>query len=300
MDSYTRDGSIEQRPKEFTIGTYNILHPFYALKWNEEEGIDKVTKKSNWNQRCARIGEILESNALDVYLLQEIGEAQLNDLKPYIADAYALIHFTHPARTARDGVAICCRRSTFKVTSSYSVPFEAVEREKDGQHYMCAAVVLCTHKSAPLKRFAFASTHLYTKGSVEPQETLLRALALARGEDRVCDYVVWGGDCNRRYPPMGKGKGKGKGKKNQQSVDEELSDYAWSPLVRFTRKNRHTIDWLFCSKELGTPSRDATTERFWHDTCTPIPSTGFCPSDHYGVAMTVRIPDVNKRGREEY
>ena len=44
--------------------------------------------QSNWSERAPQIGKILEKGRLDVYLLQEVGEKQLQDIAPYISELY--------------------------------------------------------------------------------------------------------------------------------------------------------------------------------------------------------------------
>jgi hypothetical protein len=51
--------------------------------------------ETNWPARAEAIGTILREGLLDVYLLQEVGEEQLQDLAPYISE-YESRFAVHP------------------------------------------------------------------------------------------------------------------------------------------------------------------------------------------------------------
>jgi hypothetical protein len=260
-----------------TVGTYNLLHPVYAEKHREAEGICGKLKKSNWEVRAPEIGRILQNSQLDVVFLQEVGSEQLLDLSPYIS-AYQLTYVAHPGRSARDGVAVLTRRARLNVVATEPIAFEGKLPEHKGQSYMCAAsaVVHDTHTDA---RLLLASVHFYPQKCMHPESTFLAHLGKARLE-RSCDCVVWGGDCNKVYmtPPGGGAYKSAKG-------DEEPTR------VRGHKK----IDWIFASSSGPSIERCAETEAFKQHTRHTILATGHPPSDHYGEAVVVtclknRIP----------
>jgi endonuclease/exonuclease/phosphatase family metal-dependent hydrolase len=253
----------------FTVGTWNLLHPRYAEKYREREGIGK-DGKSNWPARAPHIANMLARSNLDVYLLQEVDEEQLAGLVSSGGlSGWDVHHCTHPNREARDGVAVLLRRQSFCVVAKEMVPFEAKEKERRGQHYMCAAVTFAVHTETKL-RIAVASVHFYSKKSVDPQATLLEFF-----KQRSADYdaVVWGGDCNNvfRQAPAG-------------YVWEEASQHR--PTRRASGKK---IDWIFVT--LGAPSvqRCAAAELLPDASRLVVPETGFAPSDHFAEAVAVTL-----------
>ena len=68
-----QSGATVRARQELTVGTYNLLHPTYAEKYREREGVDARTGKSNWSLRVPALAEILRHGGLDIYLLQEVG-----------------------------------------------------------------------------------------------------------------------------------------------------------------------------------------------------------------------------------
>ena len=53
------------------VGTYNLLHPTYAEKYDERPGIG-ADGRSNWAVRAPELARVLIDGELDVYLLQEV------------------------------------------------------------------------------------------------------------------------------------------------------------------------------------------------------------------------------------
>jgi len=249
--------------RAFTIGTYNLLHPTYAEKYKESEGVG-VDGKSNWPVRRGYIAAMLRRVQLDAYLLSEVDASQMQELA---LDEYTVHHCTHPNREARDGVAVAVLKRCFAVTETDMVPFDAKEWEYQGQHYMCAAVVFADHIETGV-RFAFCSVHFYTKKSVNPQETLLRYLDRRQAD---FDAVVWGGDCNNVYtsPP---------------------GSYQWE--TESHRATRHVsgkkLDWIFCSNNCSL-ARSNLTEILVDASKDLLPETGSAASDHFAEAAVVKL-----------
>ena len=249
--------------RAFTIATYNLLHPTYAEKYCEREGVD-VEGKSNWVLRQPYIAAMLSRIQLDVYLLQEVDEAQMEQLG--LDEDYFVHHCTHPNREAGDGVAVLLHKSRFIITEVAIVPFDAKQDEYRGDHYMGAAAVFAVHTETGV-RFAFCSVHFYPKKSLNPQVTLEAFLT-----NRKADYdaVVWGGDCNNVYtnPP---------------------GDYQWEDRSthRATRAvSGKKLDWLFCSNNCSIQRSDVT-EVFVKASRDLLPETGHAPSDHFAEAAVV-------------
>jgi len=102
-----------------TIGTYNILLPFYAVKWSDPEGL-YPTGGDNWAHRKDSLYQFFTESWLDVFLLQEVGPNEVKDLYiGEIAKHYVQIYSPHPSR--RDGVAIWFKRSKFSLLYSFTL-----------------------------------------------------------------------------------------------------------------------------------------------------------------------------------
>eukprot|EP00854_Cymbomonas_tetramitiformis_P019464 gene19464-23273_t len=173
MFSNSSNSEYQCDVRGFSIGTYNLLHPFYAEKYRERVGIDPATLKSNWHERMPALGDIFQRNLLDVYLLQEIGEEMLQDLRPYINE-YSIAYFTHPLREAQDGVAVLLRKERFDLVGEQSVPLLGRDTYR-GRVYMVATAVWARDLQTGL-RVLLVSEHFYDKRVVEPEASLLHFL----------------------------------------------------------------------------------------------------------------------------
>jgi endonuclease/exonuclease/phosphatase family metal-dependent hydrolase len=276
---------------QVTVGTYNILHPEYAEKYLEPEGVNRASRKSNWNTRAPAIGRILQGG-LDVMFLQEVGREQLADLEPYLVEYdFKASHMVHPGRS--DGVVVLTRKARFKVISTHPVKLPGHK----GQCYMYAAAVVA-HDLHNNVRLLLASVHFYKKQCIDPQGALLTYLATAQVQ-HACDYVVWGGDCNTDYTDkVVKYSREVEGSEGQRLSKEDEFKTA-EGVAGPTRPSRtcpssgkaiskgKRIDWIFASSSL-TVERCAATEAFKRSTMCEMKATGWPPSDHYGEAVVVK------------
>jgi endonuclease/exonuclease/phosphatase family metal-dependent hydrolase len=282
---------------QLTVGTYNILHPEYAEKYRDPEGVGR-DRKSNWNVRAPAIGRILEEGGLDVMFLQEVGQEQLADLEPYLAGYdFKSSHMVHPRRSAHDGVVVLTRKGRLKVVSTHPVAFEGKSPEDRGMCYMYATAVVA-HDLHTNVRLLLASVHFCKKECIRPQETFLAYLDTAQVQQS-CDYVVWGGDCNKVYPEqVVKYSGESFGGQGLSKGDEFKTAEGGSGPTRPRSGKR--IDWIFASSSL-TVERCAATEAFKRSTMHKIKGTGWPPSDHYGEAVVVKYPhsDEERSGGEK-
>lgn len=264
---------------EFTVGTYNLLHPRYAEKYRDKAGVDNAGR-SNWSVRCPAISYLLLRSCLDVYLLQEVDSRQMwDDLMggesgSKLSEWYECVHFVHPTREARDGVAILVKRGRFIIEKSEMVPFEAKLEEHQGLKYMCAAAAV-VRDMVTGKKLLIMSTHFYEKKSAQPQSTLLDYVDQCGHE---CDAVVWGGDCNNEYKSGLPGNGRFDACKNE---------------ARKT-KGMKKIDWIFFTPQLSA-WRNETSESFINSTEAHLELTGRPSSDHFGEAITLgfKISDID-------
>eukprot|EP00931_Biecheleriopsis_adriatica_P106157 TRINITY_DN80663_c0_g1_i1.p1 TRINITY_DN80663_c0_g1~~TRINITY_DN80663_c0_g1_i1.p1 ORF type:complete len:362 (-),score=34.11 TRINITY_DN80663_c0_g1_i1:154-1161(-) len=256
-------------PLAWTIGTYNICHPTYAVKWQEPPGIDD-RGKCNWSVRVATIASLLQKSQLDIYLLQEVGQKQLSDLMKWLGAEYEVSFAVHPAREARDGTAVLLRRGRLELVERCAVPLPT-ER---GQPYMCAAGVFVRDWVSKL-RLVILSAHLYEKPgkSHNPEHKILNFLhRCEQGEEgpfETYDLAVWGGDCNKGYKSSGEG-------------PPGFHHVPGGPNTHPPRQ----IDWIFLSPQCQGLRGDPSTEQFIESTQQQIAATGKRPSDHSAEAIT--------------
>lgn len=268
---------------DLTVGTWNVLHPKYAVKHNEAEGVtyQRGKRVSNWADRAREIGRSLQKSALDVYLLQEIGEAQLADIMPHVQDAYEEVHKVHPGRGASDGVAILLRRKKLRLEGRDHVDMLAREEEYAGDVYMRA--VLATARVVDTgEEVLVASAHFYAKKTEDPRGSLLKALSTRESPS----LVVWGGDCNEVY----------------RDQHRHGADFCTAPGGGSTRKRGHKkIDWVYArggtrGEEGGWAMpevvRSVKTQAFVAASKRNVPGTHHPPSDHYGEAVCIRRAGV--------
>eukprot|EP00494_Astrolonche_serrata_P000994 UN01000 len=76
------------------------------------QGLDINRTKIIRKIRNKQIGKILKMSDLDVILLQEVTEAQMEDLQPFLIN-YEVFHQVHANRQAKDGVAVCLKKDKF-------------------------------------------------------------------------------------------------------------------------------------------------------------------------------------------
>lgn len=93
-----------------TIGTLNILHPPYAERHKQKEGLNQ-NGKHNWHTRKDRIANLIKQSDLDVLCLQEIGSRSNLDLQEKLRNAYEVVHVS---RERGDGLAIYFKKGKFE------------------------------------------------------------------------------------------------------------------------------------------------------------------------------------------
>eukprot|EP00802_Teleaulax_amphioxeia_P005745 Tamp_05749.p1 GENE.Tamp_05749~~Tamp_05749.p1 ORF type:complete len:583 (-),score=96.97 Tamp_05749:583-2331(-) len=356
QDEYVRHQAEEgvfTGPTELTVGTWNLLHPTYAVKYSEVEGIRRANAaegspaearrfeipsekvglvigkggvtvqalqkeargqgiqlkvdakkrgapgrvelkggsdrdcaefkerilamvggsgsgESNWPDRAPEIGDRLLKGGLDVYLLQEVGESQLDDLQPYISELYELRFAVHPGRGAKDGVAVLVRKARLQIEESHTL--KILSKEFMGHHYM-SAMLVTARDVATGARVLVVSAHFFAKKAVDPRGTLLTELARRFAGDNPPDLVVWGGDCNEVYhSPFFSGA--------FRTADGGCP-------TRFRGKKK--IDWIFAGgAALSEVVRSEATRRFVEVSSEPILASGQPASDHLAEAVCIR------------
>lgn len=269
-----RISDTDLRREDFSVCTYNLLHPDYAVKWKLPQGINSLGD-SNWPERVHVLGGILRESKMDVCFLQEVGESMMEDLRPYLVE-YVQEHAVHPGRRAKDGVAVLVRRQRLQVTGREVIRIAGTGDAPDGNtenNYMSVLAVSALDKVTGA-RLVLTSVHFYADWFHDPQETVLRYI---EGLKHTVDVVVWGGDCNTEYtsPPDG------------------YVGAAETYPTRGPLKKSRTIDWIFASEGAELLRSDAT-EAFVLSTKQSLEGTGLPPSDHFGEALVVRQLPVSR------
>ena len=110
-------------------------------------------KTMTWGSRYPAIATILRSSALDVYLLQEVSAAQMEELGRTLRNNYDVIHFAHP--TSAGGVAVLLRKQRLELVHQARLPFWARGALPDC--FMCAAIAFARDRVSGA-RLVIAST----------------------------------------------------------------------------------------------------------------------------------------------
>jgi len=254
----------ETDPNQYmrTFGTYNVLFPRFAIKWKEPEGTYTGTLIDNWPHRKTTINSILTRAWLDVYLLQEIGVEQLEDIYVgHIKDCYAKLHAPHIGRS--DGLAILYKKCKYELISAERIPHQT-----NGHVSLFAKL---RDKSAELGHpcILVGSIHFaYTGGSPQIDDVIeyLGNNNSTKEASQDSYPVIFGGDCNKELSSLG-------------SITKEYSVVETEK--RPTRHGRH-YDWIFYKKN-GHKFKEIphvwTKAAF--DYSTEIqPYSGHEPSDH--------------------
>jgi endonuclease/exonuclease/phosphatase family metal-dependent hydrolase len=140
---------------QLNTGSLNILHPDFAVRHNEADGLIPGTNCSNWSTRKERIVTVLNDSKLDVICLQEISRANLNEILPHLVGYAEASHEMHQSRG--DGVAILYKTDRLVLKQKHT--FEPVHG------MMSACVDLSERASGKIVRVA--SCHLKGGGSPE-------------------------------------------------------------------------------------------------------------------------------------
>ena len=244
----------------WTIGTYNVLYPAYALKYEVASGLD-CKKCSNWSSRANAIASYIREAQLDIYLLQEVGWEESAELMSLLAHDYTITFYKHPRRS--DGTAVLTRRWCLQVVSRQAVllPHAGL------QAHMCATCVFARDLRSHLL-LAIVSAHL--DPNYEDQDsTIVRFLEQCyRAQD--CHAAILGGDFNKVYPSSGQGP----------------TGFQHVPGGRRTYKEKQ-FDWIFFSSDLLGVRGDHAPEKFIISSQQILSSSGKTASDHTAEAVAL-------------
>ncbi|KAJ1491744.1 hypothetical protein T484DRAFT_1773451 [Baffinella frigidus] len=210
-------------------------------------------RESNWPARAREISKRLLEAKLDIYLLQEVGEKELDDLcHGSLGEMYEAVHTVHPGRGAKgehrvttDGVAILLRRARLRLEGREHVEFMAGKAGFEGEVHQHA--LLATARDIETGAQVLVACVHFDKKSNAPRPTLLAALdartaPAAGGPDSLPpSLVVWGGSCNT-----------------------EGGVYRTAPGGEKTHARRNKkVDWVFAGGAEGVPPqvlRSVTTQ----------------------------------------
>jgi endonuclease/exonuclease/phosphatase family metal-dependent hydrolase len=130
-----------------------------------------------------------------VYLLQEVGQAELADLIPYIKELYEHRLVVHPCRSAQDRVALLVCKARLQIEQRHTLEMFVKDGEYKCHHYM-SALLLTVQDVATGARVVVASAHFYKKKAEHLRGTAELSANLLRATPPPPKLVVWGGDCN--------------------------------------------------------------------------------------------------------
>ena len=248
-----------------TVGTYNVLHPDYAVRHNVVQGLNRQGR-SNWSLRAKAITTYILEAQLDIYLLQEVGKSELSDLKQSLYEHYEMTFFGHPGR--RDGTAVLTRRCCLEVVGKQALPLPNANKHD----YMCATCVFARDLCSRLL-LAIVSAHL--DSSCDHESIVVKFLQHChRKQD--CHAIILGGDFNKDYLCSGQGP----------------PGFQYVPGGQGTYRGRQ-IDWIFFSCEmLGFRGGNSISEKFIASSRKRLSSSGNEASDHTADAVVLSYPVV--------
>lgn len=274
----------------FSVGSYNVLCPEYALKWGEREGVGR-DGACNWSLRWPVMLEILGRVGLDVVCLQEVPEADAADVADGLAaHDYDAVYFKHDNRPP-DGLMIAVRRNVWRgpVLSHSEVQHNGVAF---GQ------VDLVHEASGAQVRVVTA----HCRGGRKDQLQALANFADAGGN--LPDVTVIAADFNEDFAAAS-----GTGEVACPFADERAGGYltlsreeGLPPLSRPPHKQaadqksgKGKVDWIFvrgadgrCDVRLVRDAASRLGILSTHDACG---ATGEWPSDHGMEAVTAELSE---------
>eukprot|EP01006_Ploeotia_vitrea_P065681 TRINITY_DN93630_c0_g1_i1.p1 TRINITY_DN93630_c0_g1~~TRINITY_DN93630_c0_g1_i1.p1 ORF type:complete len:257 (+),score=9.45 TRINITY_DN93630_c0_g1_i1:37-807(+) len=254
---------MPQKPDDFvvTFGTYNVLLPHYAVKWNTPEGIDQYGD-CTWEQRCPALRDIITGSWLDMFLFQETASKEMADLHQGDTKKYRCIMAEHTGRS--DALAIWYKPWRFQLL------FETKIHHTNGHVSLFAKF---RHANSGTN-FLVGSVHVdydQTAGAQQLQDIQ----QFVDKETNPTDFVVIGGDFNRGSSriPLG----------DSGFKQATLTDRA---------PNDKQIDHVWY-REAGTGIQEITHR--WSDKASQL-SANLCaetsrpPSDHNLVVAALQLP----------
>lgn len=132
-----------QNNPSFSVATYNILHPFFAVQWSETPGLSEEGKKapkellkestqsyesnawkiySNWDTRCPSVGRNIK--LADIVCLQEISEETLKMVQHLANYQLASAGYHYFPGGTRYGNAIVYREEKVSLREGSEITFE--------------------------------------------------------------------------------------------------------------------------------------------------------------------------------
>lgn len=170
----------------FLIGTYNILNPFHAVKWNTIEGLNKAGK-DNWEEgRREAILQNITTAQLSICALQEISERTHPELVVTTSSGQQMKctklwkHFTEEPEGAH-GVTVLYDSERFSVVSDIGI------KTTQEQYRYGTQVDLKDHLSG----YTYRVISVHLKG-YDPYETDLskKEESQIRGDQELREYVA--------------------------------------------------------------------------------------------------------------
>lgn len=210
---------------QLVIGTYNILHPEFAIKHSELVGLTD-TKESNWPIRKVNILKGLINSNIDIICLQEISKTSKSELSQGLSEAgFEIRHIENPRG---DGSAIIFKKSNFS-----ELQFKTLDLDEEKR--ACFVDLL---QSSTKKVIRIANCHLQggptgpTKGV---QQLNLVLNSIAAPSEYSIDLKAVCGDFNEDET---------KDQKKSVLMQQKFTNDG-TRVITEPSKNRQ-IDWIFC------------------------------------------------------
>ena len=169
----------------FLIGSYNILNPYHAVKWNTDEGLN-TDGQDNWEEgRKTAVTSNIANLKLDICALQEVSDRTIDDLKSSFTGNHKMLmstlwkHYTDEPEGAH-GVSVLYNPERFKVVNDQGF------KTNQTQYRYAAAVDL----QDLISGFTYRIVSVHLKGYDPYQTDLnLKTESQKRGDLELSEYI---------------------------------------------------------------------------------------------------------------
>lgn len=181
--------------QSFLIGSYNILNPYHAVKWNTDEGLNEQGD-DNWEEgRRSSIIKNIQDAQLDICALQELSDRTVDELKIPIADDKFMQrsslwkHFTEEPEGAH-GVAVFFNPDRFALVAERGI------KSSDPKFRYAACVDLKDLSNG----FVYRVVSVHIKGYDPYEKDLaLKSESQKRGDQELSEYIA---DCTHSHEQL--------------------------------------------------------------------------------------------------
>ncbi|CAE7216648.1 Calm4 [Symbiodinium microadriaticum] len=174
----------EPQAPTFSICTYNLLCPTYAVKWKEQQGM-AADGSSNWPVRWPVMRDILQRGQFDVLCLQEVENTELDSIVADLGSRYRAKYFKH-SRRPPDGLLIAVKSSAFKASPEW---------------------ILGEHQGVDLEHPCGAKIRVVTGHMKGGRPAQLQAFAEFASAESSADVEILTADFNEDFAEQGRSEG---------------------------------------------------------------------------------------------